>query len=132
MSHFTVLVFTKEDGKTVDELLAPYDEHIEYAPYVKYTKQQAIDHVRKEIEDFKHGLYAEYLKDPVAYEKNCHSSAHFDYMKNIFPQKLEWTDEECYEDLRKYYEDDMVDANGNLLSTYNPNSKWDWYSVGGR
>lgn len=22
--------------------------------------------------------------------------------------------------------------NGNELSTYNPNSKWDWYSVGGR
>lgn len=22
--------------------------------------------------------------------------------------------------------------NGNLLSTYNPNSKWDWYSIGGR
>lgn len=21
---------------------------------------------------------------------------------------------------------------GDLLSTYNPNSKWDWYSVGGR
>ena len=24
------------------------------------------------------------------------------------------------------------DAEGNLLSTYNPNSRWDWYTVGGR
>ena len=37
MSHFITLVFTKENGKSVEELLAPFDENIEYAPYVKYT-----------------------------------------------------------------------------------------------
>lgn len=26
MSHFITLVFTKENGRTVEELLAPYDE----------------------------------------------------------------------------------------------------------
>lgn len=26
----------------------------------------------------------------------------------------------------------MIDEDGNLLSTYNPNSKWDWYTEGGR
>ena len=25
-----------------------------------------------------------------------------------------------------------IDENENLLSTYNPDSKWDWYSIGGR
>lgn len=29
-------------------------------------------------------------------------------------------------------EDDIFDEHGNLLTTYNPNSKWDWYSIGGR
>lgn len=38
MSHFITLVFTKENGKSVEELLAPFDENIEYAPYVKYTR----------------------------------------------------------------------------------------------
>lgn len=26
----------------------------------------------------------------------------------------------------------LIDINGDLYSTYNPNSKWDWYSIGGR
>lgn len=30
MSHFITLVFTKENGKSVEELLAPFDENIEY------------------------------------------------------------------------------------------------------
>ena len=53
MSHFITLVFTKENGKSVEELLAPFDENIEYAPYVKYTREQAIAEIRKEIEDYK-------------------------------------------------------------------------------
>lgn len=39
MSHFLTLVFTKKNGKTVEELLAPFDRNIEYAPYVKYTQE---------------------------------------------------------------------------------------------
>lgn len=54
MSHFITLVFTKENGRTVEELLAPYDENIVYAPYVLYTREQAIAKIRKEIEDYKH------------------------------------------------------------------------------
>lgn len=39
------------------------------------------------------------------------------------------SDEECYE----YMSDDYkVDINGNLLSTYNPKSKWDYWMCGGR
>lgn len=50
MSHFLTLVFTKKNGKTVEELLAPFDRNIEYAPYVLYTKEQAIAKIRKDIE----------------------------------------------------------------------------------
>ena len=35
--------------------------------------------------------------------------------------------------MKELYEyDDMVDEDGNLLSNYNPDSKWDWYAIGGR
>lgn len=132
MSHFVVYVFTKEDWKDVDELLAPYNEDIVCAPYVKYTKQQAIEKVRKDIEDYKNGLYAEYLANPVAYKEKCSNTDHINYLENEFPKKLNWTDDECYEHQKQWFEDDMVDEDGNLLSTYNPNSKWDWYSIGGR
>jgi len=32
----------------------------------------------------------------------------------------------------EFIEDKNLDSNGNLLSTYNPNSKWDWWVIGGR
>ena len=81
MSHFITLVFTKENGKSVEELLAPFDENIEYAPYVKYTREQAIAEIRKEIEDYKNGLYAKYLSDPKAYEESCSNENHINYLK---------------------------------------------------
>lgn len=67
MSHFCTYVFTKKNGRSVEELLAPYDENITVAPYVEYTREQAIAKVRKEIEEYKNDLYAKYLKDPKAY-----------------------------------------------------------------
>jgi len=132
MSHFSVYVFTKDGGRDVDDLLAPYDERIVYPPYIISTKEQTIKKVRKNIEDYKNGRYAEYLADPEKYKSNCSNTQHIEYLEKEFPKKLNWTDEECYESERQYYEDDMVDEEGNLLSTYNPNSKWDWYEVGGR
>lgn len=132
MSHFVTLVFTKENGRTVEELLAPYDEDIVYAPYVLYTREQAIAKIRKEIEDYKNGFYAEYLSNPKKYEESHSNVEHINYLKNEFPKKLEWTDDECYEDIKRSFDEDMVKSNGDLLSIYNPNSKWNWYTIGGR
>lgn len=92
MSHFTVAVIHRAN-QSVDDLLAPYDEQISVAPYVKYTRQQAIDRVHQW----------------KGYE--------------------EMPDDEAYACIAEDYESD---ENGNLLSTYNPNSKWDWYQIGGR
>ena len=131
MSHFITLVFTKENGRTVEELLAPYDENIVYAPYVLYTREQAIAKIRKEIEDYKNGPYTEYVSSPKKYEES-HPNAEHNYLKNKFPKKLKWTDDECYEDMKGRFDEDMIKLNGDLLSTYNPNSKWDWYTIGGR
>lgn len=133
MSHFAVAVFTKPNGKTVEELLAPYYEGIKYDPYIYLTKEEAIAKVRKDIEDYKNGTYAKYLSDPKKYEEEHQNrEQHIDYLKYEFPKRLTWTDEECYQYEAQYYEEDMIDEDGNLLSTYNPKSKWDWYSIGGR
>ena len=135
MSHFTVYVFSKDNGNDIEDLLAPYDENIEMSPYVKYTKAQAIAKVRKDLEDYKHSwIYEEYLRNPEAYrEKHKNNKDHLNYIENEYPKRLKWTDEECYEDMAQYARaDGMVDDEGNLLSTYNPKSKWDWYVIGGR
>ena len=110
MSHFTVAVFT--DGtKTVDELLAPFDENISVEPYIYKTKAQIIEDAKEKKE--------RYLKDLPSNVPN--------WMKAYIDAE---TDEELYQ--AEFDEDEQYDEEGNELSTYNPNSKWDWYSIGGR
>lgn len=41
------------------------------------------------------------------------------------------TDEEYYKHYLEVYEE-QTDEDGNILTTYNPKSKWDWWVVGGR
>lgn len=97
--HYTVAVFHRDDQE-IDELLAPYNEGISVAPYVEFTKQEAIAYYRKHNSKEAEGL----------------------------------TDEECFQNMVSFYgyDEDRVDEDGNLYTTYNPDSKWDWYSIGGR
>lgn len=132
MSHFGVYVF-HDKNTSIYDLLAPYDESLRFDPYVEYTKEEAIADVRKEIEDCKNGSYAEYLKNPEDYKKKYgYSNDHIKYLKDEFPKKLNWTDDQCYDYKKEFYDADMIDKDGNLLTTYNSKSKWDWYVVGGR
>ena len=133
MSHFCVYVF-HDENTNVNDLLSPYDENLEMTPYVRYTKEQVIAKVRSEIEEYRNGIYKEYLADPVKYkEKWGWNKCHIDWIENKFPSSLNWTDEECYDDMAKWYRvDGMVTEDGSILSTCNPKGKWDWYEVGGR
>ena len=112
MSHFTLAVLT--DGtKTVEELLAPYDENLEVKQYIKDTKAEIIEKAREMKEMC--------LKDKAEGKKISK------WMEKYINAE---TDEElyqCYID-----EDETYDADGNRLSTYNPKSKWDWWVAGGR
>jgi hypothetical protein len=97
MSHFSVAVFTKPNGKTVDELLAPYDENLEVEPYVAKTREEALTEI------------AQY--------------------EDKYPELKTKTDEEK---MSYWFGYNLFDESGNPMTTYNQNSKWDWYSVGGR
>lgn len=110
MSHFTVGVICKSP-EDITELLAPYDENLEVESYIGRTKAQMIEDGRKRKE----------------YYQTLSGDDYEDYMK---PYLSATTDEEFY-NLEKY-EDAKYDNEGNELSTYNPKSKWDWYSIGGR
>lgn len=112
MSHFAVAVFT--DGKkSVGELLAPYDENINVATYIELTKQQMIDKALDRKKNYK--------------ERRDKGEDISDWMLEYINAN---TDEELYQ--CEYDSDYSYDEDGNQLSTYNPNSKWDWWSVGGR
>lgn len=137
MSHYSVYVFQDKNSKSIEEILAPFDENLILPKHVEYTKEQAIQKVRAEIESYRKGLYAEYLADPEKYKKGCTNEAHIKYLEEEFPKKLKWTDEECYESIARYYRDPddkylSVAKNGDLMTKLNSQSKWDWYQVGGR
>lgn len=129
MSHFTVLVI----GNNPEEQLAPFSENLEMPKYVKHTREALIAKEREEIEEYKNSTYAEYLEDPELYKSKCQNNpGHIKYLEEEFPAKLKWTDDEVYQNAIKWYEQEDLGPNGEVYSTYNPNSKWDWYLLGGR
>jgi hypothetical protein len=130
MSHFAVAVFTTGEGQSVDALLEPYDESITVAPYVKYTKAELIQREKENTQRAYEGPYAEWRKDPAKYETDSINLAHIAYLKTV-PERLKWTDEQLYQSAIKGQEN-KVSIDGDLLSIYNPDSKWDYYAVGGR
>jgi len=103
MSHFVVLVF----GKDVDGQLAKYDEELQMDPYW-------VDEVTN-------------VKDYWAYQK-------FVDEQGMSPEA---TMEELLATMKVAWGDDGSEyriENGVLQrqTTYNPDSKWDWYVTGGR
>ena len=110
MSHFVGLVF----GNDIENNLEPYYEGVVVEPYIRYTKEEAIAESKTRIKET-----LEYLeqREPENKEK-------------INKWKSYKTDEDFYEYAKKWGYD--LDKEGNLISTYNPKSKWDWYVVGGR
>lgn len=43
-----------------------------------------------------------------------------------------WSDDQCYQYMAEDYSPDLIDSNKNLYTRYNPNSKYDWFQIGGR
>ena len=129
MSHFTVLVI----GENPEEQLAPFDESIDMPQYVRHTKQDLIDKGKKDMEWFEKNRYAEYLANPEKYVSECKgNNGHIKYITEEFPLRLKRTDEEIYQDEISRYEPKEIGSDGEVYSNYNPKSKWDWYSLGGR
>lgn len=91
-------------GDDPESQLAPYDENIEVAPY--YTGTVSEDEKQRML----------------------------DYYNNERGYKFS-SFEECYEYKGRDWNGNrykFVDGEWKEFSTYNPNSKWDWYQLGGR
>jgi hypothetical protein len=131
MSHFTVAVFTEDENRDIDDLMAPYDENISAEPYVDSTKEELIQHERKRMQSVFVDQYAEWQRDSADYEKRVNNPDFIEYLRSL-PERMEWTDEQLYESAIEGYDEDDIASDGSVLSRYNPDSKWDWYAVGGR
>lgn len=137
MSHYSVLVITKPNDtdieKNVAELLAPYNENIDVAPYVNKTKEALMHELDTE---YRARLHREIEYDGYALVCGPHNR-HVRIKDDTHVDLL--IDQALNGDRGKYelFAYDWAggcgfDADGNLLTNQNPNSKWDWWQIGGR
>lgn len=120
MTHFVVgIIIPKEEinraESYIDEVMYPYSETLEVEPYIDKTKEE----VEKEFLNFKMELKEKIAENKVSdYEEK--------YIENEQIKEIsikEW--------VKDWYGQDL-DSKGNLLSTFNKKSFWDWYRIGGR
>lgn len=119
MSHFVGLCF----GDFWEESLEYYNENIEVDRYIVHTKEEAIDICKKEhAERYEKAL--ETLSNPEISEEVKK------YSEQIIERGLFLSWDDAWKIVKEWgYK---LDEEENLTSTYNPNSKWDWYVIGGR
>lgn len=119
MSYFIGLCF----GDCWESNLDQYDESLEVEPYVAYTKEEAIDEVKQRYaSDYEWAVKA--LENTSTIEQQRKQA------ESIIERGLFISYEDAWKVVQEWgYE---IDEEENLLSRYNPDSRWDWYSVGGR
>ena len=127
MSHYTVAVITRTDpsqSMELENLLAPFDENIETEPYIYRTREQIVNDAKEIKEGWIERLTQKDIskEDLIAYL----TEPRYKSVRELLNAE---TDEDFY---NHEVSESMVGENGNEYSTYNPNSKWDWWEVGGR
>ncbi|MBQ3502643.1 MAG: hypothetical protein IJA72_03160 [Clostridia bacterium] len=122
MSHFSVAVIHKAD-QDIEELLAPYDENLEVEPYIGRTVQEMINDAKKRVEHAKEIL----AKNEDMDEESYHVYNDITRARNA--NDLYWAERRY---TKYFYGEHEYDEIGHELTTYNPDSKWDWWVIGGR
>ena len=139
MSHFVVGVIvplgtTKENLEwVVEELLAPYDENMEIDEYEtdcgcaewkahQKATSKAVEGLGSSMEELREGYDA--LPEDVRPEWK-------DWIKPLTALQENWEQKFLKTEKPKA---DCFDCGGTgkYMTTYNPDSKWDWWRVGGR
>jgi hypothetical protein len=123
MTHFTVGIIVPEDKlphvqTLIHDQMEPYCEHTQVEPYVCYSTDQAKAEIERDIHRLERIIERQ---DPEYNLDKCHE---------ILARLRQTTPEERYREYVQHHE--SFNAQGEPLSTYNPDSKWDWWVIGGR
>lgn len=131
MSHFVVLVI----GDDIERQLAPYDENIEVEPY-REDEDVDVTHIREYIEKrrVEHAAWVQAGRPTIDTDDERQRTLGIQEIENG-TTNLPSSDASDIEVVRWYYDDTYdQDEDGNWfrMSTYSPESKWDWWAIGGR
>jgi len=107
-------------GKNYEEQLAPYNEELKVDEYVNMDIKIATKNRKKTIKEYK-----DILSLPTKKQKNYN----IDFVKKELASLSKKTNKEYLMD--NLYED-YDKKRGYSTTRYNPNSKWDYYEIGGR
>lgn len=123
MSHFVGILFSKKDSVNFD-VLDRYCENIEVEPYKDRSPEELQEWAKNYIDRIKFTI-----------DKLSNSNNTYD-IKLIEDKKLvlaEYHNFESKTDVERLISNCFdLDEEGWSLSTYNPESKWDWFEEGGR
>jgi len=110
MSHFSCLVIHKEE-QNIDKLMAPYSEELKVEPYIRETKDKCYKKYLQAQRDARN-------KPDSFFAKKQKEEA------NIIGMS--------FEKFKKWYwgENRIWDKEENLLTTNNPNGRWDYFKIG--
>lgn len=136
MSHSVVIV-TNTQKRSVGDQLAPFDENREVPAYDRecYCVGQNARRRARELAQKQLGTSIDKLREEYWAMPENERPKWSDHIKELV--ELEEKLEKEQPDYNKPDPDDNEDEDschgtGFYKSTYNPDSKWDWYQVGGR
>ena len=123
MTHFSVGIIVPSHELSnlqafITEQMAPYDENTEVEPYVSYSVEQAQADLTRDITRFE-GIIER--QDANFNLEKCQE--HLEKLRVTTP-------DDKYREYVEYHK--HFDEDGDPISTYNPESKWDWFVIGGR
>jgi hypothetical protein len=122
MTHFTVGIIVPPGETDIEGYIAlqmhPYHEHDDAEPYVYYSLDQAAADIAASI----HRLELVIARNEPMYD--------IDKCRGILARLRATTPQQYYDERIRFHE--QFDDEGRPISTYNRDSKWDWYVIGGR
>ena len=122
MTHFTVgiIIPPTEDFITghIETVMEPYDENCDVKPYVSYSIEKARAEIGNDI----------YRLEKIIQRRD--PGYKLDKCQKLLDELRVTTPEERYREYIKLHT--KFNAEGEPISTYNPESKWDWWVIGGR
>jgi hypothetical protein len=123
MTHFTVGVIVPaeklpEVHDFIAKQMAPFDENTKVEPYVCFSIEQAKAEIERDIRRFEQIIHTK------------EAGFDLDKCRDIVTAMRTSTPEQRYREYVQHHE--QFNTQGEPLSTYNPDSKWDWWVIGGR